>query len=193
MSIDHVIYATGDLDAAETRFRDEFDLPTVPGGRHEGLGTHNRIVPLANGYIELLAIADAEEAAASPLAAAVLDALEHGDRLAGWVVAVEDVEPVAARLQTSIIEVRREGMTGRVTGLAEALAEPWLPFFIERRPDQAPPDVPRPDVGIEWIELAGDEQRLRAWLGGAEPSLRLVDGEPGLRAVGIGGRELRSA
>ena len=41
--------------------------------------------------------------------------------------------------------------------------------------------------GISWIEVAGDEDRLRAWLGddGGLP-VRVVPGDPAVRAVGIG-------
>jgi Glyoxalase-like domain len=35
------------------------------GGRHEGIGTHNRIVSLGGADLEILAIADADEAARS--------------------------------------------------------------------------------------------------------------------------------
>ena len=44
-----------------------------PGGVHEGQGTHNRIVPLGDGYLELMAIGDPEEAAAHPFGRRVLD------------------------------------------------------------------------------------------------------------------------
>lgn len=46
MRIDHVIYATRDLEGAVGRIERELGLASLPGGRHEGLGTHNRIVPL---------------------------------------------------------------------------------------------------------------------------------------------------
>ncbi|HEY6653120.1 MAG TPA: VOC family protein, partial [Solirubrobacterales bacterium] len=62
MHIDHVIYATADLDGAAARVESELGLSVVPGGRHEGHGTHNRIVPLGGGYLELMAVADPHEA-----------------------------------------------------------------------------------------------------------------------------------
>jgi hypothetical protein len=58
MRIDHVILATPDLDATATRLAAEHGLEAVGGGRHEGMGTHNLIVPLGGGYLELLAVAD---------------------------------------------------------------------------------------------------------------------------------------
>ena len=43
LALDHVLYATSDLDAATSS---ELGLEVRPGGVHEGQGTHNRIVPL---------------------------------------------------------------------------------------------------------------------------------------------------
>src|SRR3954454_2885182 len=103
MRIDHVIYATADLDAAAGRLEAKLGAAAVGGGRHEGLGTHNRIVPLGGGYLELLAVADRDEAASSALGAAVQARIAAaGDGLMGWAVAVDAVEPVAARLGTEI-------------------------------------------------------------------------------------------
>ena len=61
--IDHIIYATTDLDAAAARVESVLGLSAVQGGRHEDHGTHNRIVSLGGGYLELMAIADPQEAA----------------------------------------------------------------------------------------------------------------------------------
>ena len=58
MRIDHVIYATQDLDAAAARLESEHGLVADGGGRHAGIGTENRIVPLGGGYLELIAVVD---------------------------------------------------------------------------------------------------------------------------------------
>jgi catechol 2,3-dioxygenase-like lactoylglutathione lyase family enzyme len=192
MRIDHVIYGTGDLGAAATWFADEFALPVVLGGRHDGLGTHNRLVLLGDGsFIELLAVADREEAMRSPLGAALCSAVERGDGLLGWAVAVDDVAALASRLGTSLCAVGRQGMVARLTGVAEALAEPCLPFFIERSADWRRGSVAPATAGLSWIEVAGDAARLKRWLGGARLPVRVVDGAPGVCAIGIGNRELR--
>jgi hypothetical protein len=190
--IDHVIYGTADLDVAAARVEAELGLSAVAGGRHEGLGTHNRIVPLAQGsYIELLAVADPNEAEGSAIGAALQGAISRGEGLLGWAAAVEDLGPIAARLGTSITGVRRQGLSARLTGVQESLAEPYLPFFIER-PAARGPAFAANEGEISWIEVAGDGGRLERWLGGAALPVRVVDGEPGVRAIAISGRELRT-
>jgi hypothetical protein len=96
----------------------EHGLRDGAGGRHVGLGTHNRVFALGGGYLEVLAVTDPQEAAASVI--------------------------------------------GRAVAAGDA-------------------------GGIAWIELAGNAERLRAWLGGEELPVRYAAGDsPGLRAVGLG-------
>jgi hypothetical protein len=189
MRIDHVIYATQDLERAAARVEDELGITTLPGGRHEGLGTHNRIVPLGGGYLELLAVRDPNEASSSVLGAALQARIEqHGEGLMAWAVAVDDVAPVAARLQTSITTIARQGLSARLTGLDESLRRPFLPFFLSRDFGIADPGAQGNAGGIAWIEVAGDRALLERWLDGAELPVRVAEGAPAVRAVGIGGR-----
>ena len=140
MRIDHAIWATQDRDAAAAHFERVHGLAAAGGGRHDGMGTHNRIVPLGGGYLELLAVADAEEAAGSPLGRTVVDTLASvGEGWMGWAVAVTDAEDVASRLGTELSDITRDGFSARLTGVAEALAEPALPFFVERGPGTPDP------------------------------------------------------
>jgi hypothetical protein len=192
MRIDHVIYATADLDAAAARFEQELGLVARGGGRHEGLGTHNRIVPLGDGYIELLAVADPQEAAGSDVGRRLIARLEReGDGLFGWVVEVGDIERVAERLGTTVTTIRRQGLSARLTGLAEAMREPFLPFFISRDAGVSDPSGEAAGGGITWVEVAGDAARLERWLDHVALPVRVVDGPAAVRAVRIGGRELR--
>lgn len=188
-----MIYAARDLDAAAARLEAELGVPVAGGGRHEGLGTHNRIMPLGGGYLELLAVADPEEAGRSAVGTAVRERIAAAaDGLAAWCVAVEDVEPIAARLGTEVTTIARQGLSARLTGLVEAMHEPFLPFFITRDAGVGDPGATGDAGGITWIEVAGDPARLERWLGGDALPVRVVDGGPAVRAVGIGGRELRT-
>ena len=193
MRIDHVIYGTSDLDAAARRVEEEVGVAALAGGHHEGLGTYNQIVPLGDGaYIELLAVDDPAEASRSPVGAALQAAIMAGDGLLGWAVAVQDLDAVAARLGTAISTIGREGMTARLTGVAESLKEPYLPFFIERLTNPQTELARTGTDGITWIEVAGNAQRLEQWLGEAKLPVRVVNGDAAVRAVGIGERELRT-
>jgi glyoxalase-like protein len=183
--IDHVIWTTGDLGATADRLAREHGLPSGGGGRHVGIGTHNRVFGLGGGYLEVIAVADREEAAGSPIGRAVAAA---PDGLFGWVVAVPDVPAHAERLGLPVTSIERDGLTARLTGVAEAMAEPWLPFFIQRDPGIVNPGAGGDAGGIAWIEITGDADRLHAWLGdGEELPVRYAAGDvPGVRAVGLG-------
>jgi hypothetical protein len=151
------------------------------------MGTHNRIVPLGGGYLELLAVADAAEAAGSPLGAAVARRIETvGEGLLGYAVAVEDVRAVAVRLGVEVSTITRSGFTGTLAGVGEAMREPCLPFFLERGHGVPDPGAGADAGGIAWLEVSGDAGRLDRWLDGAQLPIQVVAGEPAVRALGIG-------
>jgi len=194
MRIDHVIYATQELAAAAARREAEHGLVANGGGRHAGIGTENRIVPLGGGYLELIAVVDHAEAERSALGHVLARRIaECGEGLMGWVVAVDDVLAEAGRTGAELSVIEREGLRARLAGVATAMAEPALPFFIERDPGVADPGAAGDAGGITWVEVAGDAARLQAWLGGAELPVRVSTrpAPPALLRVGIGDRELR--
>jgi hypothetical protein len=68
----------------------------------------------------------------------------------------------------------------RLVGVAAAMAEPWLPFFIsydQARDRLAAPAAVVPDH-LAWVEVAGDAARLRDWVGTSSLPMRVVDGVP---------------
>ncbi|HEY1712523.1 MAG TPA: hypothetical protein VGG07_06450 [Solirubrobacteraceae bacterium] len=122
--------------------------------------------------------------------AALQSALTSGHGWFSWAVAVPDVSAVAAALQIPTSSVGRQGMTAHLAGVSVAMAEPGLPFFVERRGKR--PGPPRDHLpAIAWIEVSGDRERLARWVSAGELPVRIVPGPPGVRAVGIGDRELR--
>jgi Glyoxalase-like domain len=56
LELDHVLIATPDLEAAAAELDDRYGLTNVPGGRHPRWSTANRIVPLGDTYLELVAV-----------------------------------------------------------------------------------------------------------------------------------------
>jgi hypothetical protein len=134
-----------------------------------------------------MAILDAEEAAANPFGRLVARRIDEGDGLWAWAVTVDDIAPVADRLGSPVHRVERDGFGASVTGVVEALSDPYLPFFVARDSGSRDPSRDSEAGGISWIELGGGgEARLRGWLGGAELPVRFVDGPVGVRAIGIG-------
>jgi hypothetical protein len=196
MWIDHVIYAVEDLDAAARALAEREGLGSVPGGRHEGWGTHNRIVPLGDSYLELIAVADSEEAEGSEFGRAVLRGLTEDRPLVGWVVATDDIDAVANRLGLEVEKKSRETADGstlswRLAGLEQATDTGALPFFIqwdvpeEQRPGAADASHDSDPRGIAWVEVTGDPDRMRDWLGDADLPVRVTDGQPALSAAAI--------
>ena len=110
-----------------------------------------------------------------------------GEGLMGWVVAVPDVSAEAARTGAELSTIERAGLTATLAGVAAAMAVPYLPFFIQRDPGVADPGAGGDHGGIAWVEVSGDEHELQSWLGvGAGVTVRVVPGEPAVRAVGFG-------
>jgi catechol 2,3-dioxygenase-like lactoylglutathione lyase family enzyme len=186
MRIDHVLWATPDLDAAAAFFAREHGLEAVGGGRHVGQGTHNRIIPLGGGYLELIAVADREEAATSPFGAAIAAAPEG---LMAWAVLVEGVAVHAARLSVAVSTIARDGLTARLVGVEQALNNPIVPFFIQRDHGIADPGVNGDAGGIVRLELTGDRNVLNGWLGGGALPVHVKSDpthRPAVREVHLG-------
>ena len=204
--MDHVIYAVDDLDAAGATLFDREGLASVPGGRHEGWGTANRIVPLGKSYLELIAVVDVEEAEGSEFGRAVRRALTEDHPLVGWVVATDDIDAVAKRLDLEVEEKSREADDGstlswRLAGLERAVKTGALPFFVqwdvpaEQHPGAADVRHDADPRGIAWVEVCAKKpDEVREWLGDDADDLpvRITDGDPALAAAAIdtGGGEI---
>jgi Glyoxalase-like domain len=196
LRLDHVVYAVPDLDEAAVRFRERFGLDSTEGGRHERWGTANRIVPLGDQYLELVAAVDAPAAAETAFGRGVLERAARGG---GWftiAVVANDLEDVASRLGLEVgsgSRTRPDGQTVRwlMAGLDDPRREPWMPFFLtwgvgqDRHPGRARAGHGVRATGIAWVEVGGDAERLHAWLGGDELPIRVGDGEPGIHKVAI--------
>ena len=95
IELDHVLIAAADLDAAGREFEARYGLSSVAGGRHPGWGTANRIVPLGDTYLELVAAVEPDEAAGS-LFGRWVAAAKIGRPL-GWAVRTRKLDVIAGR------------------------------------------------------------------------------------------------
>jgi hypothetical protein len=187
--------AVADLDQAVRVYEDGHGLAAVSGGRHDGLGTANAIVPLGDEYIELIAVVDAAEALGNPVGRFLSHRLAtEGEGIAAVCVRTSDLDETARRTSSSPVSMSRtrpDGVTLRweLLGMEGALLH-GLPFFITwpldaDHPARTPISHPSGASGISWVEVGGDPTQVRAWMGSEQPVLRLAGGSPGPRRFAV--------
>lgn len=199
--IDHVVCRVNDLETAGADLQRRYGLVSVPGGRHPGWGTANRIVPLGLSYLELIAVVDPAEAAGDRTGRRWLNRLDEPEGPLLVCLSTDDIDAVAARLGVEVeakSRVRPDGAVvgWRSAGLEIALERPWLPFFIswEVPPELHPGRTPGADPGaLAWVQIGAAPGELAGWLGGGGETLPIrLGGPPRVNAVGValGGREV---
>ncbi len=174
MRVDHVSYAAerDGLHATARRVADQLGVEPVDGGYHPRFGTRNVIFPFANErYLEVVEVLDHPASYKAPFGQAVRARSECGGGWLGWVVRVDDIAVVEKRLErvaAAGYRHRPDGveLTWRQVGVCGLISDPQLPFYI-----QWDDGVPHPssdahtDVTISGIQIAGDRDRVRNWLG----------------------------
>ena len=194
IELDHVLIAVDDLEAAAKEVEKRYGLASVEGGRHQGFGTANRIVPLGEAYLELVAVVDRAEAAASWFGSWVGGG--ERPRLLGWCVRTDELDTVAERLGLTIADGSRARPDGtvvrwRMAGLERSAEEPSLPFFIEWGAGTPyPGGALAQSATIDELQARGDQDRIAQWIGGANIPLSVSEGDPALLAVILDGAVL---
>ncbi|GAS92918.1 VOC family protein [Mycolicibacterium brisbanense] len=172
MHLDHIVIATNDLDVSARQLADTTGLTAVKGGVHDGLGTHNYIVPLGRGYLELVAVHDPDLARDNPFGRLVLAALAEADEaFAGWAVEVtaEELRTRAQQTALPIGRLTREGVGVHHLGMTRAFESPGLPFLLARDAGNKNPGLltaahtvrPR---GVRALSVAESRSDLENWL-----------------------------
>ena len=169
IGIDHVIVAVEELDKAMDAWR-TLGFQVLRGGEHPQYGTHNALVPLADGfYFELMAIKDPTLVDQFPVTRRLHEVLSSNNRFLGFALDSDD-------LGGDVNAVRERGLTvfkappgGRVrpdgvhVGWRTAHAEDSrLPLLIQ---DETPRDlrIPAPtdgigrDLRVKWVEVAAED------------------------------------
>ncbi len=98
LGIDHLVIACADPDAAAAELEREVGLRPGGGGRHDALGTFNRLVWLGDTYLELIGVFDRAMAERAWVGGPAVRALDSGGGLATWAVATDDLDADVARL-----------------------------------------------------------------------------------------------
>jgi hypothetical protein len=200
MRIDHVIIGARDIGAVADRLWERHGLASLPGGRHPGWGTHNRIVPLAGPYIEIIGVTDENEALRDPMGRWLLANTATGDPLMAWCCESGDIERLARRLGLALERGSRERPDGsqlswRVAGREAGLGA--RPFFIAwDAPEMRPGLLSAPHAvevrGIDHVEVGCPAADLDGWVEGDVP-VRALGDDDRLQAVVIAtaGGEIR--
>lgn len=147
--IDHVVIAVNDPDAAAGELTEKVGLAFTAGGRHAGLGTFNRIAFLGDAYLELLGVDDPTAAAAWPIGAAAVRALERGGGFATYGLLDDAIRNTVARLQAngSSIGPVVPGSRDRPDG---ELVAWWTATPPQLGPDRPPFLIKHLNAGAEW-------------------------------------------
>lgn len=200
MRVDHVSYAAehDGLHATAERLSKLIGVDPVDGGVHPRFGTRNVIFPLAHErYVEVVEVLDHPASDKAPFGQAVRARSEAGGGWLGWVVRVEDISPVEARLGRKAVEGSRHRPDGvelrwRQIGIKGLISDPQLPFYVQWDDATLHPSVDaHTPVTIDALQIAGDPARVCQWLGlPADRTSSVIDftfvaphGTPGLLAV----------
>ncbi len=145
----------------------------MDGGIHPRFGTTNMTLPLADHtYLEVVAPLDHPASDKAPFGQAVKARSNLGGGWLGWVVAVDDLAPVEARLGRSAVDGHRHLPGGvelnwKQIGVNGLIADPQLPFFVQWISDHDlhPSTGAAGSLSLAGIEIAGDPLRVSEWLG----------------------------
>ena len=195
LTLSQIIFGVTNLDAATDRFR-ALGFAVLDGGIHPGVGTANRVIPLGAQYLELLGIVDTQLARESEYGRSLLRAIADGDRLVRWSLRTDAIDDVAARLGITVEHRKRlrpdgELVTWRAAGLALALADSTMPFFMQwDRAEQYPGAMvaahPNGARCVASLSLTPADERFTRWVDGEDVPLRVTAGsKTGLWSVSV--------
>jgi hypothetical protein len=137
--LDHLIYGVPVLADGVNQFESCFGVRAQPGGKHQGLGTHNALLGLGQStYLEIIAPDPDQPVPAMPRPFG-LDSLA-GPRLVGWAIRCDDIDARVARARAQgydpgdAVELQRttaQGILLRWRLTPNALGGGPIPFLIE--------------------------------------------------------------
>lgn len=163
-AIDHLVLGCLRLDDGAVSLAQTYALNLTEGGQHLHMGTHNRLLNLADGqtagaYLELIAIDPALPVPPTPRwfgldHPAVIKHLAHGPRPLAWVVRVDNPETLD-QLHADYPDWVGPPQTQSRGDLSWRIA------------------VPRPDTGGDTRRFGGLMPVFIAWSGAVHPTRRL--------------------
>jgi hypothetical protein len=169
MQLDHVSYATSHDSVIDViqRIGSQLGASFIDGGIHPQFGTRNFILPLKNSrYIEVVCPLNHPAADKTPFGQLVSKKVEAGGGWLTWVIAVEDLSPIEAKLERKAVESHRKKPDGhelfwRQIGVLDTLNQASNPFFIQWKSNSHPSTERDSSIALSDIEIYGDPELLR--------------------------------
>jgi hypothetical protein len=137
--LDHLIYGVPVLADGVDQLERRFGVRAQPGGKHQGLGTHNALLGLGqSAYLEAIAPDPDQPVPAMPRPFG-LDSLA-GPRLVGWAIRCDDIDARVAQARAQgydpgdAVELQRTTAQGTVLRwrlTPNALGGGPIPFLID--------------------------------------------------------------
>lgn len=196
--LDHLVVAARDLDEGTAFVQNLLDMPLEPGGKHDAMGTHNRLLNLGDGvYLEVITVDPDVPAPNRPRwygldSQEVKRKLEAGPILLHWVARAKGVSlkdfDLAKEIFGHVTPMQRGDLSWLITVPDDGHlpGDGVLPTLINW--DDAPhPTTKLPDRSLKLVKLRGfhpHPQQIEEVLAalGLEEVIELNEGEVGLEA-----------
>jgi hypothetical protein len=139
--VDHLVYATPDLDLGVRTIEGLFGVRAAAGGQHPGLGTRNALLSLGpSTYLEIIGPDPEQPKLSQPLRFGI-DAL-RSPRLVGWVAKATQLDDVVRRADAAGVRLgavvagsrkRPDGvvLAWRYTDPSVVVERRLIPYFID--------------------------------------------------------------
>jgi hypothetical protein len=194
--VDHLVYATPNLDSTVDDLERVLGVKATPGGRHPGRGTCNALIALGpRCYLEIVGPDPTQPAPASPRWFGI-DVLPLA-RLVTWAAGQADLERFIAKAAAGGVSLgpirsgRREQPDGAVlrwqfTDPTSFLAEGVIPFFIDWGAGPHPASAAAPGPVLVGLRAEHpDPPRVRAMLSALGLDLPIAEGSDALLVASL--------
>lgn len=187
LTLDHIAVSVADLDAGSAEVEAALGVPLAGGGRHERMGTHNRLLGLGDVYLEVIAIAPDMDAPPHPRWFD-LDRFEGAPRVTNWICRTDDLDAMVHRFPHAgrSIALTRGDLRWRMAVPADGRLpfDNCFPALIEWEGEAHPaPRLPEAGCRLKMLTVFHPEAErlagvLRPMLN--EPRVEFAPGPPGL-------------
>lgn len=176
MYLDHVSYVAShdQISDVVNRIGSQIGTAFVDGGIHPKFGTRNFTAPLLNNqYIEVVCPLDHPATDSTPFGKAVSKKSREGGGWMAWVIATDNISSFEKKIgRDAVLSLRKKPngteLNWKQLGVLNMTQDSQLPFFIEWVTNNHPSKDGSAVAKISKIEISGQEETLKEWVGGQE-------------------------